>query len=70
MEYRVRYEDNEGNDSIESYSSEQEANEAIEKELNLVKDMYEDYDYGDFGTKTEIWKPNGNEYSSWERLWL
>lgn len=70
MEYRVRYEDNEGNDSIESYSSEQEANEAIEKELNLVKDMYEDYDYGDFGAKTEIWKPDGNEYSSWERLWL
>ena len=28
------------------------------------------YDYADFGTKTEFWVPGGDEYATWERLWM
>lgn len=69
MEYRVKYEDNEGNDGVMTYVSKHEADNAIEEELELVKKEYENYDFGDFGAKTEIWESGGNRYASWERLW-
>lgn len=72
MEYKVKYEDNTGNgDSIEVYKTEVEAEKAIDEELENCKEYFQSvgYDYGDFGNKTEIWVPGGNEYASWERLW-
>lgn len=72
MKYDVKYEDNTGNgDGVESYNTEQEAEAAIQEELENTKEYLQSlgYDYGDFGRKTEIWVPNGNEYASWKRLW-
>lgn len=72
FKFKVKYEDNTGNgDGITAYKTEKEAEMAIEEELENCKEWMqsEGYDYGDFGRKTEIWVPNGNEYASWERLW-
>lgn len=72
MKYKVKYEDNTGNDDcIETYESEEAAEKAIDEELNNYKEYMRPvgYDYGDFGSKTEIWVPGGDEYASWERLW-
>ena len=73
MKFGVRYEDNILCDgSVEYYNTEQEAEASIDEELENVKEYLQSlgYDYGDFGTKTEIWVPGGNEYASWERLWI
>jgi hypothetical protein len=69
--YSVKYEDSSGNSSIDVYVTEEEAEQAIENELNNVKEGMKDmdYDYGDFGRMTEIWIPNGDAYASWKRLW-
>lgn len=75
-EYRVKYEDNTGNgDGIDIYASEEEAEAAIEEELDNVKEVFQSlgYDYGESysegGLRTEIWVPGGDEYASWTRLW-
>ena len=73
MKYKVRYEDNTGtNGWIDEYETEEAAENAIKEELENCKEYLQSlgYDYGDFGNKTEIWVPGGNEYASWERLWL
>lgn len=73
MKYKVRYSDNtSANDWIDEYETEEAAENAIEEELKNCKEYLQSlgYDYGDFGNKTEIWVPGGNEYTSWERLWL
>lgn len=70
--FKVKYEDNTGNDDrIDAYESEEAAEKAINEELDNCKEYMQSmgYDYGDFGRKTEIWVPGGNEYASWERLW-
>lgn len=69
--YKVRCTDNEGNDEIVEFNTEEEAERAIEDDLNCCKEFFKDfdYDYGDFGNKTEFWICDGNEYVSWERLW-
>lgn len=72
--FGVFYTDNEGNDSIESYASEEAANAAIAEELEQVKEELRsdgwEYDCGDFGTRTDIWTPGNDKYASWERMWL
>ena len=73
MKYKVRYEDNtSANDWIDEYETEEAAENAIKEELENCKEYLQSlgYDYGDFGNKTEIWVPRGNEYASWERLWI
>ena len=73
MKYKVRYEDNtSANDWIDEYETEEAAENAIEEELKNCKEYLQSlgYDYGDFANKTEIWVPGGNEYASWERLWI
>lgn len=72
--YEVRYEDNTGcENGITTYATEEKAEAAIKKQLEEVKEYFQfmssDYDYRDFGTKTEIWEKDGNQYASWERLW-
>lgn len=76
MEYKVRYEDNTGgNDSVEKYASEEEAEAAILEELEEVKEYFRgrEYHFGDFATDeglaTEIWACGDDEYASWTRLW-
>lgn len=73
MKYAVLYEDNAGNNGTIEYNSAAEAEAAIEEELALVKqeymNAYGSYDYGDFGSKTEIWVPGNDPYASWNRLW-
>ena len=72
MKYKVRCTDNEGNDDIIEFNTEEEAERAIEDDLNCCKEFSKDfdYDYADFGNKTEFWISGGNEYVSWERLWM
>ena len=76
MEYKVMYQDNTGcNDSIDCYSTEEEAEAAIEEELNQVKEFFRgrSYHFGVFvreeGLATEIWACGDDEYASWTRLW-
>lgn len=72
MKYKVRYEDNTGIDNcIMEFYSEEEAENAIEEDLNNCKEYCQslDYDYADFGNRTEFWVSGGDEYASWERLW-
>lgn len=71
--YGVRYEDNTGpEDAVSYYDTAEQAEAAIEEELDSVKEWFRgrDYDYADFGSKTEIWECGGHEYASWDRLWL
>jgi hypothetical protein len=73
MKYKVKYEDSSGGDDfIETYETEEAAEKAIAEDLENVKEWFQSmgYDYGDFGTKTEIWVPGGDQYASWERLWI
>ena len=73
MKYKVRYSDNtSANDLIDEYGTEEAAENAIEEEFENCKEYLQSlgYDYGDFGNKTKIWVPGGNEYASWERLWM
>lgn len=73
MKYKVRYSDNtSANDWIDEYETEEAAENAIEEEFENCKEYLQSsgYDYGDFENKTEIWVPGGNEYASWERLWM
>lgn len=72
--FKVKYEDNSGcESSVDEYETEVTAENVIAEELDDVKEWFQqisgDYDYGDFGTKTEIWVPGGNGYASWDRLW-
>ena len=72
MKYFVRYDDNTGNGVyIMEFDSEEDAERAIEEDLQNCKDYCQslEYDYGDFGSKTEFWVVGGDEYASWERLW-
>lgn len=72
MEYKVKYTDNTGvDDCVTEYSSEEEAEKAIEEDLKNVKEYCQslDYDYADFENKTEFWVKGGDEYVCWERLW-
>jgi len=73
MKYGVRYTDNiHCDDSVQYYDTIEEAEKAIEEELENCKEYCQslDYDYADFGTKTEFWVPGGDEYATWERLWI
>lgn len=73
MVYKVKYEGNfNDNDSIEEYKTKEAAEQAIKDELENCKEHLQSlgYDYGVFGAKTEIWVPDGDEYASWERLWM
>lgn len=74
--FAVRYEDNTGcEDSIAYYATEEEAEAAIEEELNQVMEFFRgrDYRFGVFGREeglaTEIWACGDDEYASWTRLW-
>ena len=71
MKYKVKYEDNNGNDCILEFNTEEEAEKFIEEDLGNCKEDYQslDYDYANFGNKTEFWVSGGDEYASWERLW-
>lgn len=71
MKYKVKYEDNGGHDDIMEFNTEEEAEKAIEEDLENCKEYCQslDYDYADFGNKTEFWVSGGNEYASWERMW-
>lgn len=73
MKYKVKYEDNTGvDDCIMEFDTEAEAEKAIEEDLENCKEYCQslDYDYADFGNKTEFWVSGGDEYASWERLWF
>lgn len=74
MEYRVRYDDNAGDDYVLTFASKEEAEQAIEEDLENCKQYFIrsglSYDYADFGNKTEIWARGKDEYFSWERLWI
>lgn len=73
MKYKVRYINNiDPEDCILEFNTEEEAEGFIEEGLNLYKEYNKDfdYDYADFGNKTEFWVCNDVEYASWERLWL
>ena len=76
--YRVRYEDNNGcNDSTETYDTEDEAEAAIEEEMETVIGAYSkiglNYNYYDYGTNngmiTEVYVPGQDLYTRWCRLW-
>lgn len=69
--YRVKYTDNTGNnDSIQKYQTREQAIKSISHDFNEVKEYFKgrNYDYGDFGNKTEIWDKDGNEYACWELI--
>ena len=72
MKYKVRCIDNNGNDDIVEFNTTEEAERAIEDDLNCCKEFAKDFDYNcaNFGNKTEFWISDGNEYVSWERLWM
>ena len=73
MEYKVKYTDNTGcNDCIMIYNTKEEAEKTIEEDLENVKRYCQslDYDYADFGSKTEFWVKDSDEYVCWERLWM
>ena len=66
--YKVKYTDSTGNnDSIQDYLTKKEAIEAIDYELDEVKEYFKgrNYDYGE-SNKTEIWDKDGSEYACWE----
>lgn len=69
--FNVLYTDNDGEDCYLGFDTEEEAENDIEEDLNNIKEYhkYDDYDYGDFGTKTEFWISDSDVYASWERLW-
>lgn len=76
MRYDVLYEDSTGiNTDIQMFDTEEEAEAAIDKQLEEVKEYFRgrDYDYGEFvterGIATEIWDCAGDECASWTRLW-
>ena len=73
MKYEVKYGDiNGGNECVMKFDTEDEAEIAIQEELECFKDYYkyEDYDYGDFGNRTDFWISGGNMYAYWERMWM
>ena len=55
-----------------AYLSVEEAERAIEEDLENTKEYCQslNYDYADFGNKTEFWVKDGDEYACWERLWM
>lgn len=71
MKYKVKYEDSDGHDCIMEFNTEAEAEMAIEEDLTNCKVYCEspNYDYADFGNKTEFWISGSNMYASWERMW-
>ena len=74
MTYIVEFEDNEGNDGLERFDIEAEAEAAIALDLEFVKLEFEDehreYDLADFGHRVEIWEIGGDKYVCWRRTWL
>lgn len=74
MAYIVEFEDNEGNDGFDEFSSEFAANAAIQDDLEYVKQEFynehKEYDWADFGYKVEIWEVGGDKYVGWRRAWL
>lgn len=65
---RVRYTDHTGcNDSVSEYETEQEAQKAVTKELNMTKKMWDNgylrvLNSPDFA---EVYAPGGIEYARW-----
>jgi hypothetical protein len=73
MKYKVRYINNiDPEDCVLEFNTEEEAEAFIEEGLNIYKEYGKnfDYDYADFGNKTEFWISGGDEYASWERMWI
>jgi len=69
MPYQVKYEDWSGNeDNIDEYKTEEDAERAIDEEMERMKGIFLDCDYGDVGKKTEIWTDK-EKWASWTRLW-
>ena len=68
----VKYEDNTGEDCLMSFNSEEAANTTIEDELHECMEFFQSvaYDYSDNGKKVEFWVCGGDEYASWDRLWI
>ena len=71
MKYKVRYEDNNGNDETIEFSTVEEAEKFIDEDLNRCIELVKDYnwDYGMFGRDTELWTIGNDFYHSWKRLW-
>ena len=74
MTYIVEFEDNEGNDGLEQFDNEVEAEAAIMLDLEFVKlefaNEHREYDLADFGHRIEIWEIDGDKYVCWRRTWL
>lgn len=74
MTYIVEFEDNEGNDGLERFDNEAEAEAAIMLDLEFVKlefaNEHREYDLADFGHAIEIWEIGGDKYVCWRRTWL
>ena len=72
MTYWVKYEDNTGEDCLMSFDSEEAADTTIEDELHECMEFFQSvaYDYTDNGKKVEFWVCGGDEYASWDRLWI
>ena len=53
------------------FNTEEAAENSIKEDLENCKEYCQslEYDYGDFGNKTEFWVKSGDEYASWERMW-
>ena len=72
MEYKIKFTDDIGHESISMpFETEDKAERFIDEDLEKYKNCYKssNYDYGEFGNKTEFWIKDSNFYASWERLW-
>lgn len=74
MEYKVKRSSNAGtDDEILSFSTGEAAEKMIQEELDVIKDILDDYYYGEFfyedGLTTVIWVSGEDFYTSWTRLW-
>lgn len=69
--YVVKCSGNGGNDSLTEYGTEDEAERSIEDGLNFCKEFSKDsdYDYADYGNRTEFWVYGEDDYICWDRLW-
>jgi len=74
MEYKVKRSSSVGvDDEILDFPNMEAAEQMIQEELDVIKDVLDDYDYGEFfyedGLTTEIWVSGEDFYTSWTRLW-
>jgi hypothetical protein len=72
MKYKVKYIDYTGiNDEVLEFDTEEEAERTIKDDLIYCTIVFKDcdYDYADFGNKTEFWISGSNVYVSWERMY-